>query len=151
MHVFKFSVEAKLWPRGCAVAERLWADPQDTTWKDAEQRLLEHRHRLVHARGLYADAIMPEYCRQNDGDCYTLKKQAISFEDQLNQRAFINEPFTLQPPKDTGSSYFDLPSSLFSIKSFLLICFLAILILRRRFISATITNCFRSVKFIQIH
>ena len=25
--VDEFSVEAKLWPRGCAVAERLWSDP----------------------------------------------------------------------------------------------------------------------------
>ena len=29
-----FSVEAKLWPRGCAFAERLWSDPQDTTWRE---------------------------------------------------------------------------------------------------------------------
>ena len=41
-----FSVEAKLWPRGCAFAERLWSDPQETTWREAEQRLLEQRHVL---------------------------------------------------------------------------------------------------------
>ena len=59
----EFTVESKLWPRGCAFAERLWTDPQQTTWREAEQRLLEHRRRLVHERGLHADAMMPEFCR----------------------------------------------------------------------------------------
>ena len=53
-----------MWPRACAFAERLWTDPQQTTWREAEQRLLEHRRRLVHERGLHADAMMPEFCRQ---------------------------------------------------------------------------------------
>ena len=39
--VDEFSVEAKLWPRGCAFAERLWSDPQDTTWREAEQANIE--------------------------------------------------------------------------------------------------------------
>ena len=58
-----FLFQPKLWPRGCAFAERLWTDPQETGWREAEQRLLEHRRRLVHERGLHADAMMPEFCR----------------------------------------------------------------------------------------
>ena len=52
-----------MWPRGCAFAERLWTDPQETTWREAEQRLLEHRRRLVNEHGLHADAMMPDFCR----------------------------------------------------------------------------------------
>ena len=44
--VDEFSVEAKLWPRGCAFAERLWSDPQDTTWREAEQANIEFTPKL---------------------------------------------------------------------------------------------------------
>lgn len=150
----EFTVEPKLWPRSSAFAERLWSDPQSSTWKDAEQRLLEQRRRLVSERGLQADAIMPEYCRQNDGDCYTLKKMAITFEEQLNQNAFVNEPFTLPPhhhPASASKQGLEMSFMRFlSLKFLLLIFFLAIIFFRRRSIMAAISNCFRSVKFVSI-
>jgi len=65
------AVESKLWPRGSALGERLWADP-DTDWKAAEARFLAHRERLI-ARGIAADAHQPEWCYQNEDLCY-LKK-----------------------------------------------------------------------------
>ena len=68
----EYAVEAKVWPRACAVAERLWSDPMDTTWKDAEHRILEQRRRMAIFRNIHADAIQPEFCRQNDGFCYPL-------------------------------------------------------------------------------
>jgi len=144
----EFTVEPKLWPRGCAFAERLWTDPQETGWREAEQRLLEHRRRLVHERGLHADAMMPEFCRQNDGECYTLKKQAISFEDQMNERAFINEPFTLSPESQGVPS---LKSHFFyqllGIKTLIFLIFAACFIVRRRSIYLFIRN----IKFMSIN
>jgi hypothetical protein len=44
---------------------RLWSDPQDTSWREAEQRLLEQRRRMAFERGIHADAIQPEFCRYN--------------------------------------------------------------------------------------
>lgn len=69
--VDEHAVEAKLWPRGSALAERLWSDPRGSSaWKSAEQRLLQHRHRMVKIHGIRADAIQPEFCRIHDGYCY---------------------------------------------------------------------------------
>jgi len=62
------AVEGKLWPRGSALGERLWADP-DTDWKAAEQRFLAQRWRFL-ARGIAADAHQPEWCFQNEDLCY---------------------------------------------------------------------------------
>ena len=90
--------------------------------------------------------------RQNDGECYTMKKTAISFEDQMNEHAFINEPFTLSPESNQASS--SIRSHFFyqllGIKTLLVFIFIAFLIVRRRFISAAIASCFRSIKFISI-
>ena len=61
------TIESKLWPRGFALAERLWSDP-DTSWREAELRLINHRERLV-SRGILADAIQPEWCHQNEKRC----------------------------------------------------------------------------------
>ena len=72
LQVDEYAVEAKIWPRSCALAERLWSDPIDTGWKEAEARILEQRRRMAVFRGIHADAIQPEFCRQNDGFCYAL-------------------------------------------------------------------------------
>jgi len=62
------AVVHKLWPRASALGERLWSDPA-TNWKQAELRMLDHRARIVE-RGLPADALQPEWCRQNEALCY---------------------------------------------------------------------------------
>ena len=61
------AIEAKLWPRGSALAERLWSDP-DSSWKEAETRFIHHRQRIV-SRGILADAVQPEWCHQNENRC----------------------------------------------------------------------------------
>jgi len=66
--VDEHSVEAKVWPRAAAVAERLWSNPE-TGWKDAEPRFINNRDRMVNL-GIRADAEQPRWCHQNDGLCY---------------------------------------------------------------------------------
>ncbi|XP_008558028.1 chitooligosaccharidolytic beta-N-acetylglucosaminidase [Microplitis demolitor] len=61
------SVDSRLWPRSAALAERLWAEPS-SSWRNAEPRILRHRERLV-TRGILADSLEPEWCRQNPGNC----------------------------------------------------------------------------------
>ncbi|KAI4469177.1 beta-hexosaminidase [Holotrichia oblita] len=63
------SVDAKLWPRAAAMAERLWAEPQES-WRAAEQRMLVHRERLM-KRGILAESLEPEWCMQNENNCPT--------------------------------------------------------------------------------
>ncbi|XP_046659208.1 chitooligosaccharidolytic beta-N-acetylglucosaminidase-like [Homalodisca vitripennis] len=62
------NLDAKVWPRATAAAERLWSDPT-TTNRLAEDRLVEQRDRLV-KRGLQPEAIQPRWCAQNQGGCY---------------------------------------------------------------------------------
>jgi hypothetical protein len=62
------TVEGKIFPRADALAERLWSNPQEK-WYKAEQRMLQQRWRLTH-RGIKADALQPEWCRLNGGQCY---------------------------------------------------------------------------------
>jgi len=62
------AVMHKLWPRVSALGERLWSDPE-TNWKQAELRMLDQRARQVE-RGTAADALQPEWCRQNEALCY---------------------------------------------------------------------------------
>nr|AJO25048.1 beta-N-acetylhexosaminidase [Nilaparvata lugens] len=65
--VDQFSLDAKVWPRAAAMAERLWADPNSSSI-EAENRLRHHRQRLVR-RGINAEAVAPEWCFQNEGEC----------------------------------------------------------------------------------
>ncbi|XP_043240748.1 chitooligosaccharidolytic beta-N-acetylglucosaminidase-like [Amphibalanus amphitrite] len=62
------NLDNKLWPRGAALAERLWAEP-DTDSLAAQWRLVHHRRRMV-ARGVHAETMQPKYCHQYDGTCY---------------------------------------------------------------------------------
>jgi len=62
------TVDSRLWPRGAALAERLWSDPEHN-WKPAEFRLINQRQRMAQ-RGIKADRIQPEWCHQNEGLCY---------------------------------------------------------------------------------
>lgn len=61
-------IDAKLWPRGAALAERLWSNPAGD-WSGAEGSFIHHRQRLV-KRGIQADRIQPQWCHQNDGHCH---------------------------------------------------------------------------------
>ncbi|CAG9804653.1 unnamed protein product [Chironomus riparius] len=66
--VDEFALDAKLWPRASALAERLWSDPEGG-WKSAESRMLVNRRRLVDIAGIAAERLQPEWCLQNEGDC----------------------------------------------------------------------------------
>lgn len=61
------ALDARVWPRTAAVAERLWSNPTSDT-SEAEPRLYRHRERLV-ARHIAADMPGPRYCAQNEGEC----------------------------------------------------------------------------------
>ena len=85
-------MESKVWPRTCAVAERLWSDPIDTGWKEAETRILEQRRRMAVFRDIHADAIQPEFCRQNDGFCYPVISNAFNAQNMgINQDSFHHD------------------------------------------------------------
>ncbi|XP_068249176.1 chitooligosaccharidolytic beta-N-acetylglucosaminidase-like [Palaemon carinicauda] len=60
-------VDSRIWPRGAALGERLWSNP-DHNWEPAEVRLVHQRQRLV-KRGIEADRIQPQWCHQNEGLC----------------------------------------------------------------------------------
>lgn len=63
----EYTLDGRLWPRLSAMAERLWLDPQ-TTWRDAEPRMLAHRERLVE-NGIQAEMLQPQWCQQHEGHC----------------------------------------------------------------------------------
>ncbi|XP_021958409.1 chitooligosaccharidolytic beta-N-acetylglucosaminidase [Folsomia candida] len=64
------TLEPKLWPRGSALAERLWSNPTQS-WREAAPRLDSHRERLVQ-RGVHAEAVRPEWCYHNRAECELL-------------------------------------------------------------------------------
>ncbi|ROT71808.1 beta-N-acetylglucosaminidase [Penaeus vannamei] len=66
--VDEMTLDSRLWPRGAALAERLWTNPSHN-WEPAETRLIHQRQRMV-ARGIRADRIQPQWCHQNEGLCY---------------------------------------------------------------------------------
>ena len=65
--VDEWALDARLWPRASALAERLWSDPK-TGWKDAESRMLVNRKRFIE-NGIAADKLQPQWCLQNEGEC----------------------------------------------------------------------------------
>lgn len=62
------TLDSRLWPRGSAMAERLWTNPP-TEWRRAETRMLWHREELVN-NGIAAEALQPEWCLENEGNCF---------------------------------------------------------------------------------
>lgn len=53
--------DSRVWPRACAVSERLWSPEDVTDVDDATTRLVEHRCRIAR-RGVGAGPIEPDYC-----------------------------------------------------------------------------------------
>jgi len=62
-------LEAKMWPRAAAVAERLWSGKAAGRWQDARVRLVRHRDRMVR-HGTPSEALQPHWCTQHEGACY---------------------------------------------------------------------------------
>jgi len=60
-------LQRKLWPRGAALAERLWSAPP-SGFAAAEYRLVHQRSRLV-ARGVPAEGVQPQWCHEHAGAC----------------------------------------------------------------------------------
>lgn len=65
---FSLSLDSKIWPRAAALAERLWADPIIADYDEVETRLNAQTKRLT-AVGLTPDALRPEWCLINEGNC----------------------------------------------------------------------------------
>ncbi|XP_058465149.1 chitooligosaccharidolytic beta-N-acetylglucosaminidase-like [Malaya genurostris] len=63
----QLTLDARLWPRLSALAERLWTDPR-SGWQRADSRMLIHRERLVE-NGIAAESLQPKWCLQNEGNC----------------------------------------------------------------------------------
>lgn len=61
------TLDARLWPRAAAAAERLWSNPRTASYQ-AEVRFLQQRERLVEM-GMRAEVTTPEWCYLNDGQC----------------------------------------------------------------------------------
>uniref|UniRef100_A0A336MD78 Beta-hexosaminidase n=1 Tax=Culicoides sonorensis TaxID=179676 RepID=A0A336MD78_CULSO len=62
------SLHTKIWPRAAALAERLWSDPIISNYDEVETRLNAQTKRLT-AMGLTPDALRPEWCLLNEGNC----------------------------------------------------------------------------------
>lgn len=65
--VDEYNLDARIWPRAAAAAERLWSNPNTNT-ASAEPRMYIHRERLI-SRGLQVDSLAPRWCFQNEGQC----------------------------------------------------------------------------------
>ncbi|KOB74197.1 Beta-hexosaminidase [Operophtera brumata] len=61
-------LDARVWPRSAAVAERLWSDRAEGAEPDVYLRLDTHRARLV-ARGVKAAPLWPQWCSHNPHAC----------------------------------------------------------------------------------
>jgi len=80
------SLQSTLWPRGAALAERLWTDPIPTPFQAdrAENRMAAHRERMVN-RGTRAETFQPEFCFQNQNTCYTQEEYQNRQTQNQNQ------------------------------------------------------------------
>ncbi|KAI5642927.1 glycosyl hydrolase family 20, catalytic domain-containing protein [Phthorimaea operculella] len=61
-------LDARLWPRAAAFAERVWSDRPESATRTTHIRMDIHRNRLV-ARGIRATPIWSLWCSQNPHTC----------------------------------------------------------------------------------
>lgn len=61
------AIDAKIWPRTAAFAERVWSNPKGRE-ATVVYRLLQQRRRLMQL-GIKAEEIQPEWCKDNEGMC----------------------------------------------------------------------------------
>ncbi|XP_037045351.1 chitooligosaccharidolytic beta-N-acetylglucosaminidase-like [Bradysia coprophila] len=61
------ALDGRLWPRGIALAERLWSD-SSRTYRAIEPKMLLQRQRFVQ-NGISSEQLQPEWCLQNQGEC----------------------------------------------------------------------------------
>uniref|UniRef100_A0A1S4GU30 beta-N-acetylhexosaminidase n=1 Tax=Anopheles gambiae TaxID=7165 RepID=A0A1S4GU30_ANOGA len=66
-------LDARLWPRASALAERLWTDPTEERYSESVplevyNRMSVFRNHLLEL-GLRAEPIFPKYCAQNQDEC----------------------------------------------------------------------------------
>ncbi|KRF82242.1 uncharacterized protein Dvir_GJ18889, isoform B [Drosophila virilis] len=66
-YVDQNSLEARIWPRAGAAAERLWSNPKSSA-NLAQRRFYRYRERLI-ARGIHPDAVVPHWCVLHEGQC----------------------------------------------------------------------------------
>ncbi|KAH8276665.1 hypothetical protein KR044_007626, partial [Drosophila immigrans] len=66
-YVDQNSLEARIWPRAGAAAERLWSNPKSAAYL-AQRRFYRYRERLI-ARGIHPDAVIPHWCVLHEGQC----------------------------------------------------------------------------------
>jgi hexosaminidase len=91
------NIAERLWPRACAIAERLWSDASVNNTEDAKFRLDEHRCRLLR-RGISAAPILNGYCGDYEYGMersiskiikyITSKRKNISFKIKLSNSSF---------------------------------------------------------------
>lgn len=62
-----FSTDSRTWPRAAAVAERLWANPENPA-RMATIRFYRHNARLK-TLGIQSEPNAPKYCILNEGQC----------------------------------------------------------------------------------
>lgn len=58
----EYTVDARIWPRAAAVAERLWSPAEVVDTVTAQDRLIRHRCEILVKRGINAFPLRPDYC-----------------------------------------------------------------------------------------
>ncbi|RNA39192.1 beta-hexosaminidase subunit beta [Brachionus plicatilis] len=105
------NIEARLWPRACPIAERLWSPSDINDPEEAKFRLDEQRCRLLR-RGIPASPILNGYC----GDYEYGMKKSVVFEPEFNYDWLKSEN---KVPNTNESLKLKLNRSLFLILIFI--------------------------------